>query len=326
MKNLEITHEIGGKRFLLQVETSHDTADYIKYEEIRNEIWNEPMDHFACVRNMAAENYFNEGSSLFIAAYVEDESGGFTRDYRHMTGFSYGFVGIKDKKAGYKDLKNLAFYSQYTGVKEEYQNIGLGVSIKEYQKAVLKEVFGVFTVFCTFDPLTGINAYRNIHHFRMDVVEYREDCYADFTGKLNRLDVPADRFFVSWDLARGSQKPQYDINELFKSGKSVIRTEVQKACGKTGPISLDVVTGVNLSLENELLLVEIPYDFYSMLQKTDVSDTRIREIPVVWRYKTREAFQALFRRGYSILDFRYVQADGRKRDFYVLSKRNNRED
>jgi predicted GNAT superfamily acetyltransferase len=319
MRDLETTHEIRGKRFLLQVETSYDAADYIKYEEIRNAIWNEPLDHFACVRNMAAENYFNEGSSLFISAYVEDGSGGFTRESGHMAGFSYGFVGIKNKETGFRDLENLAFYSQYTGVKEEYQNIGLGISLKEFQKTILKEVFGVFTVFCTFDPLTGVNAYRNIHHFRMEVMKYLGDCYADFTGKLNRLDVPADRFFVEWNLKKEPQKPQLDIHELLNSGMNVIQTDVEVINGKTGPIQLDMVTGVDLSLDNDVLLVEIPFDFYMMLQETDVSDGQVREIPVLWRHKTREAFQDLLRRGYKILDFRYIELGERKRDFYVLA-------
>jgi predicted GNAT superfamily acetyltransferase len=56
-----------------------------------------------------------------------------------------------------------------------------------------------------------------------------------------------------------------------------------------------------------------------MLRETDVQDSRIREIPVVWRFKTREVFQDLFRRGYVIVDFRYFQNEDRKRDFYVLS-------
>ncbi len=319
MRDLETWHEIGGKKFLLQVETSHDTADYMKYEEIRNEIWKDPLDSFAGARNMAAENYFNEGSSLFIAAYVEDVSGNLIKDKENLVGFSYGYVGIKDKDVGFRDLENISFYSQYTGVKEERQSGGLGILIKEFQKKILAEVFGVFTVTCTFDPLTGVNAYRNIHRFRMDVVNYLENCYTDFTGKLNRLDVPLDRFFVSWDLKKESRKPQYDLEELIDSGKSVIQTEVREVAGKKGPIQLDVITGVDLSLDNKLLLVEIPFDFYSMLQETDVSDSRVREIPVVWRFKTREVFQDLFRRGYTILDFRYVEQGDRKRDFYVLS-------
>ena len=319
MRELQAIRKIKGKKFFLKVETSHEAADYLMYEEIRNEIWKDPLDSFACARNMAAENYFNEGSSLFIGAYVEDENGNLIKDKANLVGFSYGFVGIKDKDAGFRDLENISFYSQYTGVKEKYQNGGLGILIKEFQKKILMEVFGVFTVVCTFDPLTGINAYRNIHHFRMEVIKYLENFYTDFTGKLNRLDVPLDRFFVSWDLIKESKRPQYNIEELLDSGVSVIQTKIHEVSGKNGPIQLDVVTGVDLSLDNKLLLVEIPFDFYSMLRETDVPDSRVREIPVVWRYKTQEVFQDLFRRGYSIIDFQYVKLKGRKRDFYVLS-------
>jgi predicted GNAT superfamily acetyltransferase len=319
MKALEIAHEIRGKKFLIQVETSHEATDYIKYEEIRDEIWKDPLDNFACARNMAAENFFNEGSSLFIAAYVEDQRGDFTKDKTHLVGFSYGFVGIKDKKVGFKDLENIVFYSQYTGVKDEYQGFGLGLQIKELQKKILIEIFGVFLVVCTFDPLTGINAYRNVHCFRMDIVKYLEDCYEEFTGKLNRWDVPLDRFFVSWDLKKMAREPQYDINELIDSDRSVIQTELCEVSGKNGPIQLGVVSGINLSLDNKFLLVEIPFDFYTMLQETDVSDNQVRKIPIQWRLKTREVFQDLFHRGYAIIDFRYTKKDNRERDFYVLS-------
>jgi predicted GNAT superfamily acetyltransferase len=321
MIELNIVHKIRGKAFLLQAETSHETADYMKYEEIRNEIWENPLDSLAGTRNMAAENYFNEGSSLFIAAYVEDESGSFTEDKAHLVGFSYGFVGVRNKEIGFKDIGNIEFYSQYTGVKGEYQSYGLGVLIKEFQRKILRDVFGVYTVNCTYDPLSGVNAYRNIHHFRMDVVGYLEDCYTDFTGKLNRLDVPADRFFISWDLKSEPPKLKYDIKQVFDSGKLVIQTELHEIAGKNGLIQLDVVTGVDLSLDDSFLLVEIPFDFYTMLQETDVSDSSIREIPVVWRYKTREVFRDLLQRGYSIIDFRYLEEKDRKRDFYVLSAR-----
>jgi predicted GNAT superfamily acetyltransferase len=319
MRELQAIRNIKGKKFLFQVETSHEAADYLMYEEIRYEIWKDPLDTFAGTRNMAAENFFNEGSSLFIAAYVEDKNGRFTKDAHHLIGFSYGYVGVKDKNVGFKDLHNIEFYSQYTGVKEEYERYGLGMLIKEFQKKTLMDVFGVYTINCTFDPLSGINAYRNIHHFRMEVVDYLEACYQNFAGKLNRLDVPADRFFVSWDLKKTAREPQYDLDELIDFGRSAIQTDVLEVKGKSGPIQLAVVIGVNLSLNNDLLLVEIPFDFYTMLQETDVSDRRVRDIPVQWRLKTREVFQDLFRRGYTICDFRYVQDRNRQRDFYILT-------
>lgn len=319
MRELQTIHKIRGKKFLLQVETSHEAADYMRYEEIRNEIWENPLDSLAGTRNMAAENFFNDGSSLFIAAYVEDKNGSFTKDKAHLIGFSYGLVGVKDKELGFKDLDNIQFYSQYTGIKDEYQSFGLGILIKEFQREILMDVFGVYTVTCTYDPLSGVNAYRNIHHFRMDVVDYLEACYEDFGGKLNRLDVPADRLLVSWDLKKKPRKTEYNLDELIDSGCAVIQTEIREVKGKKGSIQLDVVTGINLFLRNDLLLAEIPFDFYTMLRETEVADSRVRNIPLEWRFKSREVFQDLFRRGYTVLDFRYAQKDGRQRDFYVFS-------
>ena len=69
------------------------------------------------------------------------------------------------------------------------------------------------------------------------------------------------------------------------------------------------------------ILIEIPYDFYTMLSETDVPDERVRRIPVTWRELTRRAFHDRFAAGYRVVDFRYLaEADGGKRDFYILRK------
>ena len=85
------------------------------------------------------------------------------------------------------------------GVRQDFQLYGLGILIKQFQKEKLMEILGIYTVTNTFDPLTGINAYRNIHHFGMDVVEYRDAFYEDFFGLLNRVDIPCDRFLIFWE-------------------------------------------------------------------------------------------------------------------------------
>jgi len=165
MKNLSEIHTIKGKKFLLKVETSHDHPDYQKYEDLRFEIWEEPNDEMPGTRNMVCENYFNDGSALFIAVYVADEEGTFIEDEEHFVGFSYGFVGVEDKEVGFRDPENLVYYSQYTGARDVYLKYGLGILIKEFQKNIILDIFGVGRVSCTFDPLTGVNAYRNILFF-----------------------------------------------------------------------------------------------------------------------------------------------------------------
>jgi len=320
MKELEKIQKVKEKRFLFKVETSDKASDYVKYEELRYGIWGDPRDKLPGMRNMVCENFFHSGNSLIIAVYAEDEEGRFREEKDHFVGFSYGFVGVKDKEVGFREIDNLLYYSQYVGVRRDFQDYRLGILIKEFQKEKLIEIFGIYKVTSTYDPLTGINAYRNIHHFGMDVVEYREACYGDFEGYLNRADVPCDRFFLFWDLRREVQRPEYDLEFLFEFGNLAISSEMIEIKGRSGFVKLEVVKDVNLDLTSDFLLVEIPYDFYLMLKETDVPQRKIRNIPLEWRMKTRKVFQTLLGRKYKIVDFRWLEKDNRKRDFYVLKR------
>ncbi len=318
MKGIKKIHRAKGKKFLLQVETSENPKDYLKYEELRYEIWGDAKDTLPGARNMWCENFLHEGSSLFIAVYAEDEKGRFGKE--NLVGFSYGFVGVKDKAIAFRDPANLQFYSQYTGVRPDFQHFGLGVMIKEFQREMVRDVFGIFTVTCTFDPLTAINAHRNIHHFGMEVASYREAPYGDFEGFLNRADIPCDRFFVCWDLKRKMRRPDYDLEALVSPEHLVTETALREIKGRNKFVTLEIIKKIKSDFNQEFLLVEIPYDFYLMLQETDVPETRIRRIPLNWRLKTRQAFQSLFQRGYTIIDFRRMEKQERKRHFYVLKK------
>jgi len=321
MEGLEKIIERKGKRFLFKVENSEDQNDYLKYEELREEIWGFPDDNMAGMRNLISENFLHEGSSLLIAVFSESEEGGFTRqDRAHLVGFSYGYVGIKDKKIAFRSVDNLQFYSMYTGVRDNFQNFGLGILIKRFQKEKLMDLFGIYTSTCTYDPLTGVNAYRNIHHLGMEVIEYKVALYADFGGRLNRRDIPSDRFVMSWDLRKEPQKPVFDEKSLFERKQMVTEVEYTEIKGKSRVLELEILKGVNVDLDHEFLMVEIPFDFFVMLRETDVKDKGIREIPLEWRLKTRQAFQSYLQRGYKIFDFRPIKINNRQRDFYILKK------
>lgn len=320
MKKLEIVHEVKGKRFLFKVETSPDQTDYQKYEDLRYEIWVEPEDSLPGPRNMVCENYFKNGSALFLGVYLENDEGLFNQDKEYLVGFSYGYVGVKDREIGFRRVDNLIFFSLYTGVKEDFLHFGLGVLIKDFQRKMLMEVFGIYTVSCTYDPLTGINAYRNIHRFGMEIVEYKEAHYGEFGGKLNRVDIPCDRFYVFWDLKKEIQRPEYDLKYLIDSDHLALSSEMTEVQGHSGSVELEIAKEVNLDLDHEFMLIEIPFDFYKMLWETDVSENKIRRIPLEWRMRTRKAFQSLLKREYRIIDFRWIERDNRKRDFYVLKR------
>lgn len=320
MKEFEKIYKIKGKNFLFKVESSDHPRDYKKYEELRNEIWGDQKDNLPGARNMMCANFLYDGSNLFIGVYVESRSGEFKQDREHLVGFSYGFVGIKDKKVAFREAGNLLFYSQYVGIRQDFQLYGLGILIKQFQREKLMEIFGIYTVTNTFDPLTGINAYRNIHHFGMDVVEYRDAFYKDFIGLLNREDVPCDRFLIFWDLKKDIKRPEYDLEHLIDSGYIALEAGTEEVKGQSGALRIEVVKDLNLDLDHEFLLVEIPVDFYRMLRETDVADNKVRSIPLEWRRKTRQVFKTLFERKYKIIDFRLVKKDKSKRDFYILKR------
>ena len=317
----ETVHDIEGKRFLFAVETSDRGADYLKYERLRMDIWQDPDDHLAGSRNLVSENFLYDGGSLFIAVYEEDRRGQFERDESHLAAFAYGYVGVEDKAVAFRNPENLVFYSQYAAVRPDLQGRGLGILLKEFQRDQVKELLGVRTISCTFDPLAGVNAYRNIHHFGMEVRAYKDAYYAGFSGILNREDVPSDRFVVVWDLDQpyGSSRPEYDLPGLLRSGADYLLTESARVQGKSEELDLRRAGGLRLGLIPDPVLVEIPFDFYFMLRETDVVDERIRKIPIVWRELTRRAFHNLFDAGYRVLDFLCLESDGDKRDFYVLS-------
>lgn len=303
MSDLERIVTGQGRKFLLRVESSHEAAEYQKYEDIRDAIWGFPDDHLSGTRNMMCENFFAEGSSLFIGAFTEAVEGGFQLDGAHLAGFCYGFVGVVDKEVGFRDPANLRFYSQFAGVRPEYQSFGLGVLIKAFQRDVILRRLGIGTVICTYDPLTGVNAHRNVHHFGMDVLEYRVATYGEYGGLLNRSDVASDRFLMSWDLTRQARDGSGAAGTPAPDTPRVFSVEVLCVEGKAGPVDLEVVRGADLRPEAPTLLVQIPLDFYRMLRETDVADPDVRRLPVDWRAHTRRAFVALLDRGYKVTDF-----------------------
>jgi len=152
----------------------------------------------------------------------------------------------------------------------------------------------------------------------MDVLEYRVATYGEYGGHLNRLDVPTDRFLMSWDLGRTGPRPDYDLEAALAAPRP-LRAGPRRVAGRSGEIELEAVEGTDLGAEGEVLLVRIPLDFYRMLQETDVAEDSVRTIPVHWRMATRQVFQALFGRGYRIIDFRKAEP-GLPGNHYVLSR------
>jgi predicted GNAT superfamily acetyltransferase len=125
---------------------------------------------------------------------------------------------------------------------------------------------------------------------------------------------------MSWDLRRparqGSGAPPPSSRDL----RRVLSVEDRRVEGKTGPVDLEVVRDVDLQTEATALLVQIPRDFYRMLQETDVDDPDVRRVPLDWRSQTRHVFVSCFERGYRVVDF--LRNEGaRPANYYLLLRR-----
>lgn len=313
MKTSTVIHEKGGERFLIRMEDSEDPSTYRQFESLRYEIWGDPDDHLAGSRNLACENYMDKGGSLFIS--VLKESGKKTDCSLELVGYSYGFVGVVDKTLGYRDPDNFRFYSQYTAVRQQYQGFGLGMAVKKFQREIVRDLFGIKAITCTYDPLVAVNAFRNIGYFGMSVLDYKVACYSNYTGLLNRLDIDCDRFFMLWELENRfpRQKGRYSAWT-----PRVIETELRSTRGRDDRLVLPAVAGIDLQCEEETLFLEIPWDFYTMLQQTDVEDKAIRTIPVEWRAATRKVFLHYLSKGWRVADFIRDLSAENPRCFYIL--------
>jgi predicted GNAT superfamily acetyltransferase len=96
-----------------------------------------------------------------------------------------------------------AFYSHMTGVRVEYQSLGVGRSLKWAQRArALDE--GVKFVKWTFEPVKARNGYFNLEKLGAIVSEYQRNFYGtDYAASpegRQPIGLQSDRLFAEWRL------------------------------------------------------------------------------------------------------------------------------
>jgi predicted GNAT superfamily acetyltransferase len=95
-------------------------------------------------------------------------------------------------------LANEGLHSHITGVVPAGQRRGLGLALKQHQRAWSLER-GITTISWTTDPLVRRNVAFNLHALGAHVVEYLPDHYGPMNDGLNRSDE-SDRLELHWDL------------------------------------------------------------------------------------------------------------------------------
>ncbi|MGE3465607.1 MAG: hypothetical protein AB7J13_01635 [Pyrinomonadaceae bacterium] len=94
-----------------------------------------------------------------------------------------------------------AFYSHMTGVRSEFQSLGIGARLKWAQRArALAD--GVRNIKWTFEPVKARNAYFNLEKLGAVVAEYEVNFYGvDYTTAPGKnIGLASDRLFAEWHL------------------------------------------------------------------------------------------------------------------------------
>jgi predicted GNAT superfamily acetyltransferase len=216
-------------------------------------------------------------------------------------GFAYAFPAIRGGSAH--------LHSDMLAVVPEYQQRGVGVRLKWAQRedALAR---GVNLITWTYDPLQAGNASLNLRRLGAEAVEFLENFYGITTSSLHH-GLPTDRLLVRWALEservrRLAAEPDSRATVSMPAAPHI--NDVRWQAG--WPVSSEP----RLDMEDAELLLEIAPDWDVICQKSPW-------VAEDWQDKVRRAFQAYLGRGYVAADFAPTEEGGRRRPFYVLSKR-----
>jgi predicted GNAT superfamily acetyltransferase len=197
-----------------------------------------PVRHFVVTRN---------AGGFTLGAYVRGRLAGFVLS---VPAFLHG---------------ERAFYSHMTGVRSEFQGLGIGAKLKwaQRERAIAE---GVAYIKWTFEPIKAKNAYFNLEKLGAHVAEYQRNFYGiDYATAGPQIGLASDRLFAEWDL--GSEKVR-----VLASGKAYYETRSPAA------------------------RIEIP-DNWSSLVASD-PEAALRE-----QLRIREEFEAAFNKGLIVRAF-----------------------
>jgi predicted GNAT superfamily acetyltransferase len=124
-----------------------------------------------------------------------------------------------------------AFYSHMTGVRAEYQSLGIGAKLKWAQRE-RSLALGVKFIKWTFEPVKARNAFFNLEKLGAIAREYMPNFYGtDYAASAmigSSVGLPSDRLFAEWHL---------------ESPKVMALQSGQEFVSETEPASVIEITG-----------------------------------------------------------------------------------
>ena len=192
----------------LQVRECTTLTELIECVQVQREVFNLPETELSPVRHFVVTR--NAGGWA-LGAFDGEKLAGFV-------------LSVPAYLRGEK-----AYYSHMTGVRAEYQSLGVGAMLKWAQRErALAE--GVRFIKWTFEPVKARNAYFNLEKLGATVSEYRVNFYGtDYGTDLrvpNEIGLASDRLFAEWNLRSPKVKALADHACWSESSEPAGRIEI----------------------------------------------------------------------------------------------------
>lgn len=150
-----------------------------------------------------------------------------------------------------------AFYSHMTGVRKEYQSIGVGRRLKWSQRERALEL-GVKFIKWTFEPVKARNGYFNLEKLGAIVTEYERNFYgvdyAAADGK--QIGLQSDRLFAEWHLESDKVKTlaagETWIEERTPEGEVAVRNDWSELVQRDPAAALELQLRVRADFESAI--------------------------------------------------------------------------
>jgi predicted GNAT superfamily acetyltransferase len=250
----------------VRIRRAEGLDDYLACVALQKEVWG-----YADMEDIAAQPMLMIGDRFGGSVIVAQDPEG-------------RYVGFAFAMPAWKRDRRLFWWSHMTAVIAEFRNRDLGLALKFRQREEALAA-GIDRIEWTFDPLQALNAHFNLAKLGVVIREYEENVYG-FTSSPLHSGLPTDRFVAEWNLASDRVKQRVDSTE---------RTVILRDLDRMQRINLSDGEP-NLSLEDDLLLLEIP---------ADVNALKAADLPMVqrWQQHIRRACRHYFDAGYVINDF-----------------------
>lgn len=253
----------------IAIKTLKDIDSMRRIEDLQLEIWGMPERDIVPSHQLLAAS--GAGGAV-LGAFEADGT---------MVGFCYGFAGWR----GGQPL----FYSHMAGVKgaRQLQDIGFRLKCAQRDAAL---ALGFEHAVWTYDPLQSINARFNLHKLGATTERYYVNYYGEMPDTLNR-GLDSDRLEVDWPL----RAPRVQAAVRGTPSERTWDQAPRALQGTTHPLGV-APTQPDLTLDDPVVLVEIPTDFGALRQ-------RDRHLAQAWRMASRETLRHYFDHGYRAVDF-----------------------